>query len=165
MQNLRTWDPARVGDHELVGLLGAGGMGEVFLGRSPDGRLAAVKVVHAAFARDREFRTRFAREVVAAQKVSGPWTAAVIDADPDAPRPWLATEYVAGPSLAAAVAEHGPLPEPTVHVIAARLVQALAAIHAAGLVHRDLKPSNVLLAAEGPELSTSASPGRWTPRS
>ena len=152
MQNLRAWDPPRVGGHELLGLLGAGGMGEVFLGRAPDGRLAAVKVVHAALARDHEFRVRFGREVAAATKVSGRWTASVIDADPDAPRPWLATEYVLGPSLAAAVAELGPLPEPTVRIIAARLAQALQAIHGAGLVHRDLKPSNVLLAADGPRV-------------
>jgi serine/threonine protein kinase len=92
MQSLRAWDPPTIGGYELVGLLGVGGMGEVFLGRDRDGRLAAVKVVHDAFARDAEFRTRFAREVVAARKVRGPWTAAALDADPDAPRPWLAAE-------------------------------------------------------------------------
>jgi serine/threonine protein kinase len=122
-------------------------MGQVFLGFSPAGRPVAVKVVHAELARDRAFLARFGREVAAARKVSGAYTAAVIDAG-DGDVPWFATALVAGPSLADTVEQHGPLPEISVW----RLAEALAEVHARGLVHRDLKPSNVLLATDGPRL-------------
>jgi serine/threonine protein kinase len=127
-------------------------MGEVFLGRSLGGRLVAVKVIHPALARDRDFRARFAREVAAARLVSGIFTAPVIDADPEAKVPWLATGYVNGPSLAQAVEEHGPLPVPAVLALAAGLAEGLGAVHEVGVTHRDLKPSNVLLAPDGPRL-------------
>ena len=152
VRGLRPGDPQRIGPYELTGVLGSGGMGQVFLGLSPGGRPVAVKVIRAELADDPEFRTRFRREVAAAQKVNGMFTAAVADADADAPLPWLATVYVPGPSLAEAVAEHGPLPPGAVLALTAGLAEGLTAIHAAGVVHRDLKPSNVLLAADGPRV-------------
>jgi WD40 repeat protein len=145
-------DPQRIGAYQLVQRLGSGGMGQVFLGRSPGGRMVAVKVIHPERVHDSDFRARFRREVQAAQRVSGAFTAPVIDADPDAPTPWLVTTYVAGPSLQEAIAAHGPLPIASVRGLAAGLAEALASIHAAGVVHRDLKPSNVLLAADGPRV-------------
>ena len=126
-------------------------MGQVFLGFSPAGRPVAVKVVHAELARDRAFLDRFRREVVSARKVSGAYTAPVVDAG-DGDLPWLATTLVAGPSLADTLEQHGPLPEVSVWRLAAGLAEALAEVHSQGLVHRDLKPSNVLLAADGPRL-------------
>ncbi|MFJ8039228.1 FKBP-type peptidyl-prolyl cis-trans isomerase [Kitasatospora sp. NPDC096147] len=152
MRALTSGDPARIGGYELLGRLGSGGMGTVYLGRSATRSVAAVKAAHAQYAQDPEFRRRFAREVEAARRVSGRFTAAVLDADPDAAQPWLATEYVAGPSVTEAVAEGGPLPEPSLRALAAGMVAALEAIHAAGLTHRDLKPSNVLLAVDGPRV-------------
>ena len=151
-QELQPRDPRKAGPYWLLGRLGAGGMGQVFLGRSPGGRLVAVKLVRAELAGQAEFRTRFAREVAAAQKVSGLFTAPVVDADVDAPVPWLATAYVPGPSLADAITGHGPLPAASVLALAAGLAEGLGAIHAAGIVHRDLKPSNVLLAEDGPRI-------------
>jgi serine/threonine protein kinase len=127
-------------------------MGRVYVGRSPAGRLVAVKVIREELAADPEFLARFAREVAAARSVSGMFTAPVVDADTVGPEPWLATAYVAGPSLAQAVRDHGPLPAATARALAAGLAEGLAAIHAAGLVHRDLKPSNVLLAEDGPRV-------------
>ena len=127
-------------------------MGTVYLGVSPGGRPVAVKVARAELAGDPEFRERFRREVEMARSVGGFWTATVVDADPDATRPWLATEYVPGPTLQQAVSEHGALPESAVRRLAAGLTEALVAIHAAGLVHRDLKPSNVLLGTDGPRV-------------
>jgi len=144
----RPGDPAAIGPYRLLGRLGAGGMGEVFLGRDRGGRLAAVKVVHPGLAGDPQFRVRFAREVATARAIRAPWAVEVIDADPNAPTPWLATEYIAGPSLA----QTGPLPEDAVAGLAARLAAALAELHVLGVVHRDLKPSNVLLAADTPRL-------------
>ncbi|MGW4303820.1 protein kinase domain-containing protein [Streptomyces sp. NPDC004646] len=152
MQPLEADEPVAVGPYRLLGRLGSGGMGRVYLGRSPGGRTVAVKIVHPHFALDEEFRARFRREIAAARRVGGAWTAPVLDADPDAPVPWVATAYVAGPSLAAAVAEHGPLPEPTVRALGAGLAEALDAVHALGLVHRDVKPPNILLTLDGPLL-------------
>ncbi|EOY49474.1 putative serine/threonine protein kinase [Streptomyces lividans 1326] len=152
MSALEPDDPRSVGEYRLLGRLGAGGMGRVFLGRSPGGRLVAVKVVHAELLRRPEFRDRFRREVQAARMVSGAFTAPVVDADPDAPLPWLVTSYIAGPSLEQAVAERGPFDPQAVLTLAAGLAEALVSIHAAHLVHRDLKPSNVLLAEDGPRV-------------
>ncbi|WP_051343215.1 protein kinase domain-containing protein [Pseudonocardia spinosispora] len=149
---LRTGDPATVGPFQIHRRLGAGGMGQVYLGRDPAGRWAAVKVVHDAFIGDREFHRRFAREIDIAARVRAPWTVALLDADASADRPWLATEYIHGPSLEHAVGATGPLPEASLGVLASRLADALAALHSTGLVHRDLKPSNVMLAADGPRL-------------
>ncbi|MFB7665195.1 PQQ-binding-like beta-propeller repeat protein [Kitasatospora sp. NPDC056138] len=152
MEPLDVTDPEAVGPYRLLARLGAGGMGRVYLARSAGGRTVAVKVVRPELAEDQEFRSRFAREVEAAQAVDGAYTAPVVDADKDGPVPWLATAYVLGPSLTDAVLAHGPLPEDSVRALGAGLAQALAAVHRAGLVHRDLKPSNVLLAADGPRL-------------
>ncbi|MFJ5261590.1 protein kinase [Streptomyces sp. NPDC088387] len=152
MQPLGADEPTVVGPYRLLGRLGAGGMGRVYLGRSAGGRTVAVKIVHPHFAYDEEFRTRFRREVDAARRVGGAWTAPVLDADPDAAVPWVATAYVAGPSLTAAVAEGGPLPAHSVRALGAGLAEALAAVHELGLVHRDVKPSNVLLTLDGPLL-------------
>ncbi|GGV17950.1 serine/threonine protein kinase [Streptomyces filipinensis] len=152
MQPLDVDEPATVGPYRLLGRLGSGGMGRVYLGRSAGGRTVAVKIVHPHFALDEEFRARFRREVAAARRVGGAWTAPVLDADPDAPVPWVATAYAAGPSLAAAVTDSGPLPAHTVRALGAGLAEALTAVHERGLVHRDVKPSNVLLTLDGPLL-------------
>ncbi|MFF7310250.1 LamG-like jellyroll fold domain-containing protein [Streptomyces sp. NPDC008137] len=152
MSSLRPEDPRSIGDYQLLRRLGAGGMGRVYLGRSPGGRDVAVKVVHAELVRRPEFRDRFRREVEAARLVSGAFTAPVIDADPDAPLPWLVTSYIAGPSLEQAVVEQGPLGTDAVRRLAAGLAEALVSIHSVNLVHRDLKPSNVLLAQDGPRV-------------
>ncbi|MFH7598540.1 protein kinase [Streptomyces racemochromogenes] len=149
MEAIGSSDPERVGPYRVLGVLGQGGMGRVLLAAAPDGRLVAVKQVHAGLAADHDFRARFRREVTASQKVSGAYTAAVMDADVDAPTPWLASVFVPGPSLGTAVAELGALPEETVRRLAAGLVTALTEIHRAGLIHRDLKPENVLLTQDG----------------
>src|SRR5215831_17481549 len=145
-------DPRQVGRYRLLGALGTGGMGRVFLAQSPGGRLLAVKLIRADLAHNPEFRARFAREVATARTVSGIFTAPVVDADTDGPQPWLVTAYVDGHSLDAAVATYGPLPVSTVLQLAAGLAEGLGAVHAAGVVHRDLKPSNVLLASDGPRI-------------
>jgi serine/threonine protein kinase len=145
-------DPRQVGGFRLQARLGAGGMGRVFLGYSPGGRPVAVKVVHPDLARDPEFMQRFRREVAAAQAVSDAYTAAVVGAGPDDSPPWLATTFVAGPSLADLVTRSGPLPEHAVWRLAGGLAEALQAIHAHGLIHRDLKPGNILIAADGPRV-------------
>ena len=149
---LQPGDPETIGPYRLAGRLGQGGMGQVFLGVSPGGRPVAVKVIRAELAADPQFRVRFGREVAAARKVSGVFTAMVVDADTDGPVAWLATAYVPGPSLAEAVDRHGPLPEASLLALAAGLTESLEAIHDAGVVHRDLKPSNVLLAEDGPRV-------------
>ena len=152
MDELQPGDPRRIGPYWLEGRLGAGGMGRVYLGRSPGGRHVAIKAIRAELAESPDFRTRFAREVSAARRVSGIFTAPVVDADLDGPVPWLATSYVAGPSLATAVATGGPLSADSVLALAAGLAEGLSAIHAAGVVHRDLKPSNVIVADDGPRV-------------
>jgi Protein kinase domain len=149
---LRRWDPERIGPFVLVGLLGAGAMGRVYLGRSTAGRLVAVKTIKIELADEAGFRARFAHEVAAARQVSGVFTAAVVAADPEADMPWLATAYVPAPSLSQLVAECGPLPVPAARWLAAGCAEALESIHSAGLVHRDLKPSNVLVSPEGPRV-------------
>ncbi|MFJ3983713.1 serine/threonine-protein kinase [Streptomyces fungicidicus] len=149
---LTAGDPVRVGRYRLLARLGQGGMGRVYLGRSPGGRAVAVKVVRETLLRDEGFRRRFVREVAAARRVTGFFTAAVVDADPEGDPAWLATEYVPGPSLQDAVARHGVWPEQAVRGLGAALAEALGAVHAADLVHRDLKPSNVLLAPDGPRV-------------
>ncbi|MFC8085390.1 serine/threonine-protein kinase [Streptomyces sp. NPDC057340] len=152
MRPLEVDEPTVVGPYRLLGRLGSGGMGRVYLGRSAGGRTVAVKIVHPHFALDEEFRARFRREVAAARRVGGVWTAPVLDADPEARVPWVATAYAAGPSLTAAVADGGPLPAHSVRALGAGLGEALAAVHELGLVHRDVKPSNVLLTLDGPLL-------------
>jgi len=145
-------DPAEVGGYRLRAKLGAGGMGSVYLSFTPGGRAVAVKVVRPEYADDADFRTRFRQEVANAQRVNGFFTAQVIDADADAEVPWLAGAYVAGPSLAEAVRDNGPLAPATVKALTAGVAESLQAVHAAGIVHRDLKPSNVVLAADGPRV-------------
>jgi outer membrane protein assembly factor BamB len=152
VEPLAAGDPWQVGAYRLRARLGSGGMGQVFLGYSPAGRAVAVKVIHPELAKDPMFRTRFRREVAAAKAVSGAYTAPVTAAGPDDDPPWLATAFVPGPSLAGVIAAAGPLPEPSVWKLTAGLVEALQAVHAAGLVHRDLKPANVLLATDGPRV-------------
>ncbi|MFA1545737.1 WD40 repeat domain-containing serine/threonine protein kinase [Actinomadura chokoriensis] len=148
MDALRDGDPRQVGPYRLEGRLGAGGMGEVFLGVSAGGRRVAVKVVRGEHLSRPEFRVRFAREVAAARRVGGFYTAQVVDADPEADVPWMATAYVAGPSLR----EAAPLPLAEVGRLGAALAEGLAAIHASGLVHRDLKPGNVIMSPDGPRI-------------
>ncbi|KUP96493.1 WD40 repeat domain-containing serine/threonine protein kinase [Thermobifida cellulosilytica] len=152
MEPLRSGDPERVGPYRLVGRLGAGGMGQVFLARSPGGRPVVVKVIRPEYAADREYRARFAREVEAARRVGGFHTAQVVDADPNADSPWMAAAYVPGPSLQQAVQQRGALDEHALRILAAGLIEGLAAIHSCGLVHRDFKPGNIILAADGPRI-------------
>ncbi|MFJ9807273.1 protein kinase [Streptomyces sp. NPDC101158] len=152
MQPLAADDPRQVGEYRLLRRLGAGGMGRVYLGRTPGGRTVAVKVVRRELTEDPEFRARFRQEVSAARRVGGAWTAPVLDADTEGEHLWVATGYIAGPSLTAAVHEFGPLPEPAVRTLGVSLAEALSHVHGLGLVHRDVKPSNVLLTLDGPRL-------------
>ncbi|MGC0332472.1 outer membrane protein assembly factor BamB [Streptomyces sp. SAI-170] len=145
-------DPRSVGGYKLLDRLGAGGMGVVYRGRARSGREVAVKVVHAQYAEDAVFRARFRQEIAAVRKVSGAFTAPVVDADPEAARPWMATQYVPGLSLATRIREQGPVKEAEVRRLALGLVEALRDIHRAGVVHRDLKPANVLIAGDGPRV-------------
>ncbi|MFD5479842.1 serine/threonine-protein kinase [Streptomyces hawaiiensis] len=151
-QPLQADDPPVVAGYRLAARLGAGGMGRVYLSHTQGGRPVAIKVVRPELADDPAFRRRFRREVEAARRVRGAYTAELIDADADGTPPWAATLYVPGPSLTEAVAHRGPLPVPAVLWLVAGVAEALQAVHAAGIVHRDLKPSNVLLAADGPRV-------------
>lgn len=152
MDGLSPSDPREVGPYRLLGRLGSGGMGRVYLGRSPSGRRVAVKVVRNDISDDPGFRGRFRREVELAMRVGGHWTAAVVGADPDAPEPWIASEYIPGPSLHSRITDGGPLSAAEVRDLGAGLAEALASIHALNLVHRDLKPSNILLTDTGPRV-------------
>ncbi|MFJ3669502.1 serine/threonine-protein kinase [Streptomyces sp. NPDC090106] len=151
-QPLQADDPPQVAGYRLAARLGAGGMGRVYLSHTQGGRPVAIKVVRPELADDPAFRRRFGREIKAARRVRGAYTAELIDADADGAPPWLATLYVPGPSLSDAVARRGPLPAQAVLWLTAGVAEALQAIHDAGIVHRDLKPSNVLLAADGPRV-------------
>ena len=149
MDSIQPGDPVRVGSYRVIGRLGAGGMGQVFLGVSRAGRKVAIKLINPEYASSPAFRERFAREIDAARRVGGFHAAQVVDADPGAELPWMVTAYVEGPTLSEEVRRHGPLPARRVRELGAQLAEGLAAIHAAGLVHRDLKPSNVILAPDG----------------
>ncbi|MCX5376882.1 serine/threonine-protein kinase [Streptomyces sp. NBC_00091] len=151
-QPLGQGDPATVGGYRLSAVLGAGGMGKVYLSYTLGGRPVALKVIRPEFSEDPEFRRRFQQEVRAAQRVQGLYTAPVIDFDTEGAQPWLATAYVPGPSLAHAVARHGKLPLRSVLLLTIGVAEALHVIHGAGIVHRDLKPANVLLASDGPRV-------------
>ncbi|WP_447038148.1 serine/threonine-protein kinase [Streptomyces sp. DSM 118878] len=150
--SLRGGDPEEIGGYPLEARLGSGGMGTVFLGRSASGRPVAIKLIHQQFADDDEFRIRFRQEVAAARRVSGAFTAAVIDADPEAAHPWMATTFIEGPTLAQRIAKRGPIGGAELRRLAIGLTEALRDIHRAGVVHRDLKPSNVVLSPEGPRV-------------
>ncbi|MFC0438815.1 serine/threonine-protein kinase [Kutzneria buriramensis] len=151
MRPLEPTDPQSVGRYRLEARLGSGGFGDVYLGRTPGGRLVAVKCVRERVD-DPQLRQRFAAEMEAARRVGGFHTAQVVDADAEATPPYLVTAYIPGPTLAQVIAEHGRLPEPSLRVLGAGLAEALEAIHSAGLIHRDLKPSNVLIAHDGPRV-------------
>ena len=151
-QPLQANDPTEVAGYRLAARLGAGGMGRVYLSHTQGGRPVAIKVVRPELADDPDFRRRFSREIRAARRVRGAYTAELIDADAEGMPPWLATSYVPGPSLAQAVARRGPLPVTALLWLMAGMAEALQAIHAEGIVHRDLKPSNVLLASDGPRV-------------
>ncbi|MET8676563.1 protein kinase [Streptomyces sp. NPDC004647] len=157
MDALTAEDPQWIGDYRLLGRLGAGGMGRVYLARSGGGRTVAVKLIKAGMAEQSEFRHRFRQEVEAARRVGDAWTAPVLDADTEAEVPRVATGYIAGPSLQQVVGGppedgRGPLPEHSVRTLAFGLAQALRDIHGAGLIHRDLKPSNILITIDGPRV-------------
>ncbi|MGW8780609.1 protein kinase domain-containing protein [Streptomyces sp. NPDC055796] len=152
MERLKAGDPAAVGPYRITARLGAGGMGQVYLGESRSGRRVAVKVVRPEIASDPGFRARFRREVEAAKAVGGFWTATVVDSDPEAETPWVASDYIPAPDLAERVRRSGPLPEDAVWRLGAGMAEALHSVHRAGLVHRDLKPANVLLTENGPRL-------------
>ncbi|MGW1913250.1 serine/threonine protein kinase [Streptomyces sp. NPDC002076] len=148
----RASDPVRIGRFRVVGVLGAGGMGTVYAALGERGERVAVKVLHAGQAADEQFRARFRREVQVLGRVSGPCLVPLLEADPEAETPWLATAYVPGPTLSQHAAAHGALTGIQLHLFAAGTAGALAAVHAAGVVHRDLKPANVILAPEGPRV-------------
>ncbi|WP_445270221.1 bifunctional serine/threonine-protein kinase/ABC transporter substrate-binding protein [Streptomyces sp. DSM 41634] len=152
MRPLTPADPSAIGGNRLLGRLGSGGMGTVYLARSAAGTLVAVKVIRADHASNPDFRLRFRREVEAAGQLTGRWVVPVVAADAEAREPWLATPCVPGPALSEAVGGYGPLPVRAVRTLGARLAEALAQVHAAGLVHRDVKPGNILLAPDGPRL-------------
>ncbi|MEU2079723.1 serine/threonine-protein kinase [Streptomyces sp. NPDC013489] len=152
LEPLQGDDPRRLGAYRLIGRIGSGGMGRVYLGRTVSGRLVAVKTLLADGVPEESDRRRFAREVALARRVTGAFTVSVMDADAGAPKPWMATEYIPAPSLAELVRDAGPLPAPAVRWIAVGMAEALADLHGAGVVHRDVKPGNVLLPQSGPRL-------------
>ncbi|MFB7830627.1 serine/threonine-protein kinase [Streptomyces sp. NPDC056056] len=152
LEPLQGDDPRRLGAYRLIGRIGSGGMGRVYLGRTVSGRLVAVKTLLADGVPEESDRRRFAREVALARRVTGAFTVSVMDADAEAPKPWMATEYIPAPSLAELVRDAGPLPAPAVRWIAVGMAEALADLHGAGVVHRDVKPGNVLLPQSGPRL-------------
>ena len=152
MRALTADDPGTVGGHRLLARLGAGGMGVVYLARTAGGALVALKVIRAEHAADPGFRARFRREVTAAGRLRGRWLVPVVAADAEAREPWLATEFVPGPTLTETVDGYGPWPQRSVLLLGAYLARTLADVHGAGLVHRDVKPGNVLLALDGPRL-------------
>ncbi|MEU6551670.1 serine/threonine-protein kinase [Streptomyces sp. NPDC046915] len=152
VQPARPGDPSHIGPYRIVGRLGAGGMGTVHAGVASDGTRVAVKVIHPEQAQEPEFRARFRREVELSSRVTGPHLVPLLAADPDAPTPWLATTYVPGPTLNKHILAHGPLTGGSLYAFAAATAQALASIHAVGVVHRDVKPQNVLLTAAGPRV-------------
>ncbi|MFJ8745903.1 RodZ domain-containing protein [Embleya sp. NPDC127516] len=152
MDELGPTDPRRIGDFEILGRLGSGGMGSVYVGRSRGGRLVAVKVIRSGLDSEPHYRARFRQEVQALRGVASLFTAAVVDADPDGEPPWLATEFIPAPTLDEAIRAFGPLPASTLHVMACGLAEALNAIHSGGTAHRDIKPANILLAADGPRI-------------
>jgi serine/threonine protein kinase len=145
-------DPPRIGNYRLIARLGAGGMGQVYLARTASGRHLVIKAIRTDLAQDPEFRARFAREADAARKVGGFHTAQVVDADPDADTPWIATTHIPGPTLTQAVRNHGPIAPPALHALAVGLAEGIQAVHACDLVHRDLKPDNIILADDGPRI-------------
>ncbi|TYB45503.1 serine/threonine-protein kinase [Actinomadura chibensis] len=145
-------DPRWFGEFRTTGLLGEGGMGRVYAGRARDGRPVAIKAIRAELARDEEFRARFRREAESAKRVPPYATAEVLAADPDAPVPYLVTEYIDGPTLHALVADGGPLRGAELHQLAVAVATALKGVHGAGIMHRDLKPGNVLLSRFGPRV-------------
>lgn len=148
----RPRDPKSVGGYRIVGRLGAGGMGIVHAGRDPSGGLAAIKLVHGDLAADPDFRARFRREAELVRRVVSPCVPRFLAGDTEAAQPWLATEYVSGPTLSQHVREHGPMSGPNLRAFAVGVAEALRAIHGAGIVHRDLKPGNVVLAPDGPKV-------------
>ena len=152
MEPLEADDPRRVGRFEIVARLGSGGMGRVYLARSSSGEQFALKMIHQFLSDDVQFRRRFEREVMAARRVTGENTAALVDADPEARPPWMAVEYVDGPTLTELIDQGGPLTLHSCLRLASGMAQALISIHAVGLVHRDLKPSNVLMGSHGARL-------------
>ncbi|MFE7097111.1 protein kinase domain-containing protein [Streptomyces erythrochromogenes] len=152
MKPLESGDPIRLGPYRILAVLGEGGMGKVYVGQDNDGHAAAVKVLHPHLAHDPNLAQRFVREAQMARAVGGGAVARVLDAQTEGGRPWIAAEFLSGPTLSDAVRSHGPLDKPTVRALAAALAGALRDIHAAGLVHRDLKPANIVLTATGPRV-------------
>ncbi|MDE3721812.1 protein kinase [Nocardiopsis sp. N85] len=152
MDPLHPTDPSHIGRYPLTGRLGTGGMGQVYLARTPSRRQIVIKVIRPEFASEAGFRARFAREADSARKVGGFHTAQVIDADPDADAPWIATAHIPGPTLTQTVRENGPITPPALYILTTGLAEGLDAIHETGLVHRDLKPDNIILANDGPRI-------------